>query len=124
MSTYRSPDGPPLRPASPSRAKRIRSPLSTPAGTLTDSVLFLRTRPRPPHSRHGLSIVAPAPPQLGQVCWIEKKPCATRTWPTPLHVLQLIGCEPGSAPFPVQRTHSTCAGISSVIESPATACSS
>ena len=54
--------------------------------------MFLRTRPRPLHSRHGLSIVAPAPPQCGQVCWIEKKPWATRTCPTPPQVLQVIGC--------------------------------
>ena len=35
ISTYRSPGGPPLRPASPSPERRMRSPLSTPAGTFT-----------------------------------------------------------------------------------------
>ena len=40
ISTYRSPAGPPLRPASPSPLKRMRSPVSTPAGTLTASFRY------------------------------------------------------------------------------------
>src|SRR2546421_2226917 len=43
-STYRSPGGPPLRPASPSPASRTRSPLSTPAGTFTESLRVRRDR--------------------------------------------------------------------------------
>src|SRR5580658_717735 len=47
ISTYRSPAGPPLRPASPLPFRRIRSPVSTPAGTLTLSCFSCRTRPWP-----------------------------------------------------------------------------
>src|SRR2546430_3661733 len=47
--SYRSPGGPPLRPASPSPASRTRSPLSTPAGTFTESLRVRRTRPCPRH---------------------------------------------------------------------------
>ena len=39
--------GPPRRPASPSPARRMRVPSSTPAGMLTDSVRSLITRPAP-----------------------------------------------------------------------------
>ena len=42
---YKSPADEPLGPASPSPESRIRVPLSTPAGTFTDSFLFLLTRP-------------------------------------------------------------------------------
>ena len=45
MKIYKSPAVDPLAPASPSPERRIRVPLSTPAGTFTDNFLFLLTRP-------------------------------------------------------------------------------
>ena len=47
ICTYRSPGEPPCSPTSPSPVSRIRSPLSTPAGTLTDSVFCSSIRPLP-----------------------------------------------------------------------------
>ena len=69
-------------------------------------------------------MIVPCPRHVGQVCWIEKKPCWTRTCPLPLHRLQVERCVPGSAPAPRHRPHSTLVGTSILTESPATACSS
>ena len=46
-STYRSPGDEPAGPASPSPARRMRSPLSTPAGIFTESTFSSSTRPLP-----------------------------------------------------------------------------
>jgi hypothetical protein len=46
-STYRSPAGVPGGPASPCPLRRMRSPLSTPAGICTDSVRVSSIRPSP-----------------------------------------------------------------------------
>ncbi|ELY20883.1 hypothetical protein HALTITAN_2389 [Vreelandella titanicae BH1] len=59
--TYRSPGGPPFTPLSPSPFKRIRSPVSTPGGILTDSVRVSRTRPSPLHLWHGTLMCWPEP---------------------------------------------------------------
>ena len=45
ICTKRSPVGPPAGPASPSPLRRMRSPVSTPGGTLTDRVLVFSTSP-------------------------------------------------------------------------------
>ena len=52
----------------------------------------------------------PAPWHLGQVCWMEKKPWAMRTWPAPSQVLQVTGFVPGRAPEPLQVSQFTCVG--------------
>src|SRR5690606_25889117 len=114
ISTYRSPGGPPFRPASPSPARRIRSPSSTPGGILTDSFLTLATRPRPWHLPQGVVMTVPAPLHAGQVCWMEKNPCCIRTWPTPPQVAHETGSVPGSAPLPLQVSQVTCVGTSMV----------
>ena len=51
--------GPPRAPASPSPARRMRVPSSTPGGTLTDSVRSRVTRPDPLHDGHGSSMTWP-----------------------------------------------------------------
>src|SRR5699024_3165476 len=100
ICTYKSPGGPPCSPDSPSPLRRMRSPLSTPAGTLTDSVLLVCTRPWPRHFLHGSRTTLPSPRQSGQVCWMDRKPCCRRTWPLPLQVGHSSTEEPGSAPEP------------------------
>ncbi|MNR52824.1 hypothetical protein D3C85_1727370 [compost metagenome] len=81
VTTNRSPDGPPFWPGSPSPDRRMRSPSSTPAGIFTFSVLCVFTWPAPWHLWHGSVICLPLPWQVGQVCWMEKKPWLMRTWP-------------------------------------------
>src|SRR5664280_3892639 len=83
----------------------MRVPSSTPAGTLTDSVRSRVTRPAPPQRSHGLSIVTPRPPQVGQVRSMAKKPCWARTRPWPAQVLQVVGLEPVLAPEPPHVSH-------------------
>src|ERR1700722_16958087 len=83
----------------------MRVPSSTPGGMLTDSVFSRRTRPCPPHERHGFSMTVPAPWQVGQVRSIVKKPCCARTRPCPWQVRQGGGEEPPSAPPPRQGSH-------------------
>src|SRR5208282_3858070 len=111
ISTYRSPAGPPLRPASPSPLRRIRSPASTPAGTVIDRAFSWRTRPWPRQVSQGLLTILPRPLQRGQGCWIVKIDCCTRTWPWPPQVSQVLGAEPLAAPEPLQVLHSASDGI-------------
>jgi hypothetical protein len=40
-------------------------------------------RPSPEQALQGLSMRSPSPAQLGQVCFIEKKPWERTTWPWP-----------------------------------------
>src|SRR3989338_4101038 len=108
--TYKSPGGPPLSPRSPSPAKRIRSPLSTPAGTFTDKVLASRTLPCPLQAEHGEVITVPVPRHLGQVCCTEKKPCCMRTCPWPPQVLQGSGLVSLAAPLPLHVSQATRVG--------------
>ena len=48
-------------------------------------------RPAPWQVAHGSGTTLPVPWQVGHVCWIEKKPCDTRTSPRPLHVGHCFG---------------------------------
>ena len=89
----------------------MRSSSSTPAGIFTDSVLCFFTRPAPWQVAQGSGMTLPVPWQVGQVCWIEKKPCETRTSPWPWQVVQVLGCVPGFAPVPWQVSHSSSVGM-------------
>ena len=97
-------------PASPSPVSRIRSSWSTPAGIFTDSVLCFLMRPAPWQAVQGSGITLPVPWQVGQVCWIEKKPCDTRTSPRPLQLPQVLACVPGLAPVPLQVSQDSIVG--------------
>ncbi len=98
-------------PASPSPLSRIRSSWSTPAGIFTDSVLCFLIRPAPWQVGHGSGTTLPVPWHCGQVCWIEKKPCDTRTSPRPWQVGQVCGFVPGFAPLPWHVPHSSIVGM-------------
>jgi hypothetical protein len=89
----------------------MRSPVSTPAGTVTASVFSWRTRPWPKQVSQGLLMILPRPLQRGQGCWIVKMDCCTRTWPCPLQVSQVLGVEPLAAPVPPQVLHSASVGM-------------
>ena len=58
------------------------------------------TRPAPSQLLQGSAMKRPVPWHLWQVCWIEKKPCCSRTWPEPPQVGQVLGWVPGLAPLP------------------------
>ena len=73
----------------------MRSSSSTPAGIFTDSVLCRLTRPAPSQVGHGSGMILPVPWHCGQVCWMEKKPCDTRTWPWPWQVGQVCALRAG-----------------------------
>src|SRR5579871_6734114 len=102
----------------------MRVPSSTPAGTLTDSVRSLVTRPEPAHLSHGFSIVCPRPWHEGQVRSMAKKPCCALTRPWPPQVLQVTGLEPARAPEPAQASQAIDVGIRTVAVLPANASSS
>jgi len=89
-------------PRSPLPLERMRMPSSMPAGIFTSSVLLFFTRPMPSQVVHGSGITWPLPRQVGHVCWIEKKPCCTRTEPWPPQLWQVFGLVPGLAPEPWQ----------------------
>ena len=118
-----TPAGPPLGPASPSPDKRIRSPTSTPAGTFTDRVLCLSTRPAPAQALQGSAITSPRPRQRGQVCCNEKNPWDTRTCPAPLQSGQALAAVPVFAPEPPQSSQPASTGMRISTESALTACS-
>src|SRR6266542_1684400 len=63
MSTYRSPDGPPRSPASPSPATRSCCPSSIPAGMSSGSSWSRRSRPSPRQRVQSASTVLPEPAQ-------------------------------------------------------------
>ena len=75
MKTYKSPDGPPFSPASPSPPNLILVPSSTPCGIFTDSFLFFFTLPVPLHGLQGFLIIDPLPEQEAHVLSNVKKPC-------------------------------------------------
>ncbi len=112
-----------MLPASPSPVRRMRSPVSTPAGTFTDRVFCSSTRPCPWQEPQGSEIILPVPWQRGQVCWTEKKPCCMRTWPIPPQVVQVTGVVPGLAPLPLQVLQPTRVGTRMVTVVPRTASS-
>src|SRR5207248_8556574 len=120
MKTYRSPDGPPLCPASPSPATRSREPSSTPAGTFTEIARSSRTRPAPLHVAHGSLITFPAPPHCGHVRATAKNPCEYRTCPRPPHPVHVAGVVPGFAPLPLQVAHGITRGTLMEISFPKT----
>ena len=72
---YRSPDGEPLSPASPSPESLILVPSSTPGGIVTDKVFSFRTRPDPEQDLQAIFITCPLPWHVGHVRSIVKKPC-------------------------------------------------
>ncbi|AMY71527.1 hypothetical protein AKL17_4315 [Frigidibacter mobilis] len=118
------PAGPPRIPASPSPARRMRVPVSTPAGMLTDSERSFSTRPAPWQTLQGFLMVWPSPPQVGQVRSTVKKPCWARTLPMPEQVGQTVGSAPPSAPVPEQAVQATEVGTVMVFCAPRKASSS
>ena len=100
----------------------MRSPVSTPAGIFTASVLVCSTRPSPRQALHGFLMVLPLPPQVGQACWIEKIPFCMRTRPWPRHVPH-VSVLPSAEPEPSQVSHMASVGTSISRVTPATACS-
>ena len=113
-----------MTPGSPLPAERIRIPSSMPAGIFTCSVLLRFRRPTPSQASHGSGTTLPLPWQVGQVCWIEKKPCCTRTEPCPLQVRQVCGLVPGLAPEPLQVSQFSQDGTRISVSNPCAACSS
>src|SRR3954452_17849154 len=100
--TYRSPAGPPLRPASPLPASRTRLPSLTPAGMLTRYFLTVRVAPLPLHVGHGSSMTVPLPWHCEHGWEIENSPWPCDSTPRPLQRGQVRGLVPGLAPVPVQ----------------------
>src|SRR4051812_762610 len=98
--TYRSPAGPPLRPASPLPASRTRLPSLTPAGMLTRYFLTVRWAPVPAHVAHGSSMTAPEPPHFEHGVEIENSPWPWDSIPRPWHLGHTRGLVPGLAPVP------------------------
>ena len=94
IKIYKSPDCPPLIPASPSPASLILVPVSTPGGMLTLSFFDFSTLPCPLHKRQGFFMIWPLPEQVGQVLSTVKKPCCALTFPIP----EQVGHEVGLAP--------------------------
>mmetsp|Transcript_5517 Transcript_5517/g.20848 ORF Transcript_5517/g.20848 Transcript_5517/m.20848 type:complete len:207 (-) Transcript_5517:4-624(-) len=123
-NTYRSPGGPPFRPALPSPLTRKRDPESTPAGTRSEIRLDRRTRPSPPQDSQGVN-VCPEPPHCWHAvtCW--KLPSGVRTvattWPCPPHVPQDAGRVPAFTPLPVHESHSSSRTQSNSFSHPKTA---
>ena len=74
IKTYRSPEGPPFSPASPSPPSLILVPSSTPLGIFTDNFLFFLTHPLPEQLPQGFSIMYPLPLQTLQVLSTVKNP--------------------------------------------------
>src|SRR5262245_51719100 len=101
----------------------MRSPLSTPAGTLTASVFFLRTRPCPKHGSQGCEMILPRPLQRGHVCCTANGPWRICTCPCPAHVSHVVVFDPGAPPVPLHFSHSPNVVNSTLTESPNTACS-
>src|SRR5210317_2602912 len=96
---------PPRRPASPSPDRRMRVPVSTPAGMFTLSARSFSVRPCPPQDLHGFLMIWPIPEQVGQVRSTVKNPCVARTLPMPEQVGQVVGSDPPSAPVPLHGPH-------------------
>src|SRR4051794_19510754 len=105
VTTYRSPGGPPLRPASPLPASRTREPSRTPAGMFTLYFLTVFWAPLPAHVAHGSSMTAPEPLQREQGCVIENRPWPCDSIPRPWHFGHTFGLVPGLAPVPRHVGH-------------------
>src|SRR5574344_1659291 len=107
MTTMRSPDSPPFVPASPWCGIVIRFPSSTPAGMVSVITLLFSCKPLPPHARHGLSMIVPLPPHVGQVCCTAKKPALRRICPAPWHDGQVLRLAPAEPPVPLHSEHTS-----------------
>src|SRR5450830_716551 len=81
---------------------RNLDPFSIPAGIVTWRRSFSLTLPFPLQLRQGFSITSPAPPHLGQVWLIEKKPWLCLICPSPSHWGQGRLPVPADAPVPLQ----------------------
>src|SRR5436190_17004694 len=123
VTTYRSPGGPPLRPASPLPARRTREPSLTPAGMFTRYFLIVRCAPLPLQVGHGSSITVPAPLHSEHGCEIENRPSPRDSIPRPWHFGQTCGEVPGLAPVPWQVGQVALVGTDSGICAPSIACS-
>jgi hypothetical protein len=110
-STYRSPAGPPPGPTSPWPESRTRMPSATPGGTLAVMVRRARTRPSPPHWRHGSGMTSPTPRQTGHgravTTWPRKDRCTDWISPRPAQVSQTWAALPSAAPAPRHASHRT-----------------
>mmetsp|Transcript_3557 Transcript_3557/g.5380 ORF Transcript_3557/g.5380 Transcript_3557/m.5380 type:complete len:220 (+) Transcript_3557:383-1042(+) len=106
---YKSPEGPPLGPASPSPLTRNLFPFSTPGGIVTLICLVLETIPCPLQVPQYSSTFCPVPRHEGQVCWVWKLPKGVRVTcmvtPIPLQVPQVETLAPGLTPLPSQVSH-------------------
>mmetsp|Transcript_23635 Transcript_23635/g.75665 ORF Transcript_23635/g.75665 Transcript_23635/m.75665 type:complete len:452 (-) Transcript_23635:338-1693(-) len=109
--TYRSPEGPPFGPASPSPRTRSRLPFSTPGGIVTVSCLERLFVPRPSHEPQYFSTTEPEPPQVGQrdCCCILPRMVLTVciTTPRPPQVVQVVTDAPGATPEPAHVAHAS-----------------
>ena len=83
INKYKSPETPPLVPASPFPASLILVPSSTPLGIVTDIFFEICLLPCPLQSVQGWVISSPLPVHWGQVCWTVKKPWLVLTLPFP-----------------------------------------
>src|SRR4051794_1523953 len=123
VTTYRSPAGPPRKPASPLPASLIREPSLTPAGMFTRYFLSSRRRPWPPQVGHGSSITVPEPPQRAHGRVIENRPWPSDSTPRPWQTGHTDGAVPGRAPVPRQVPHAACVATETGTCAPSTACS-
>src|SRR5918992_2445623 len=121
QTTYRSPDGPPRRPASPFPGSRILEPSFTPAGMFTRYFLSSRSRPWPAQVGHGSSITVPEPPQREHGRVIENTPWLSGSTPRPWQTGQTIGAVPGRAPVPRQVLQGVCVATVTGTCAPSTA---
>mmetsp|Transcript_4507 Transcript_4507/g.7468 ORF Transcript_4507/g.7468 Transcript_4507/m.7468 type:complete len:206 (-) Transcript_4507:428-1045(-) len=107
--TYRSPDGPPFGPESPSPRTRSRLPSSTPGGIVIVICLLFFCTPFPSHVPQYFSTTVPVPPQVGQraCCCMRPRMVLTVcvTTPRPPHVLHVFTDAPGATPEPVHVPH-------------------
>src|SRR5215210_5333273 len=79
-------------------------------------------RPSPRHFLHGEAMTVPSPEQVAHgatlTTWPKNERCARRTSPLPLHVVQVAGDEPGSAPLPSHRSHGSRSRTVTVFSTP------
>jgi hypothetical protein len=66
----------------------------------------------------------PLPWQVGQVCWMLKKPWRICTVPAPWQLVQVIGLVPGFAPLPLQVSQVSYDGMRICVSLPCAASSS
>src|SRR3954470_9527637 len=120
---YRSPVGPPRRPASPLPASRTRLPSRTPAGMFTRYFLTWRVWPVPWQVGQGSLISVPVPPHLEQGWEIEKRPWPCDSMPRPWQREQTCGEVPGFAPVPPHVGQGADSGTVTGTCAPSIACS-